>query len=612
MMGAKVAITTITATAAMKRNRTAKQRWGIRVTLLAATTVGVCLSGTKPAVAQDAATIQSIQKQIQQLQIELKKLQADAAKRDVALKKAQDEAAEARAAAAASAASAAAVASKPTPTPPTLSLPASAPVGSVAVTMPPNDKDASGHPFFNDKKPNGTFNIGGITVTLGGFFQLDSIYRSRNENAGVVTNFNTGIPFPNSPNYYTGEYRFTAQKTRATILVEGSPYDGAKLLGYFESDFNSAGSSSNSTMSQSYTPRIRQAFAQFDDNDHDVQILAGQAYSLVVPLKSGLTARNENIPISPEDNYIQGFDLTRQPQIRVTTSFFDNRLFLGASLESPQSVFGGTKPTLADESILTGSVPFSSTSPPANTGTIAGGGLNPINSYSYNTVPDIIVKTALEPGFGHYELYGLARFFKDEKVVTGSSGNLSAVGGGIGASAYIHAVPALLDLSGNILAGYGIGRYGPAGLPDVTYKANGAPQPLPEIEATIGAVGHVLKFEDGTPRLDVFAYGGIEAEERSFGGTGANAFGYGNPDFVNTGCDVISAATVQPTCTGNTRAAAGLQVGFWYTWLHGGYGTLQTAVEYQYDKRTTFNGVGGAPNTNLNVFQVTMRYMPFQ
>jgi len=494
----------------------------------------MCLIEAKPAVGQDAAAIQSIQKQIQQLQIELRKLQADAVKRDAALKKAQDEAAQARAEAAASAASAAAVASKPVPATlslPATAMPASAPPGSVAVTMPPNDKDASGQPFFNDKKPNGTFNIGGLT------------------------NFGSGIPLPNSPNYYTGEYRLTAQKTRPTVPVEGIPYDGAKLLGYFESDFNSAGSSSNSTMSQSYTPRIRQAFAQFDDNNVNFHILAGQAYSLVVPLKSGLTARNENIPISPEDNYIQGFDLTRQPQIRVTTSFFDKRLFLGASLESPQSVFGGTKPTIADESILTGSVPFSATSPPANTGTIAGGGLNPINSYSYNTVPDIIVKLALEPGFGHYELYGLARFFKDEKVVPGSRGNLGSVGGGIGASAYIHAVPALLDLSGNILAGYGIGRYGPAGLPDVTYKANGAPQPLLEIEATIGAVGDVMKFQDGTPRLDLFAYGGIEAEERSFGGTGANAFGYGNPDFVNTGCDIISAATVQPTCTANTRAA---------------------------------------------------------
>ena len=44
------------------------------------------------------------------------------------------------------------------------------------------------------------------------------------------------------------------------------------------------------------------------------------------------------------------------------------------------SVFGGTKPTIADASILTGSVPFSSTSPPANTETIGGGGVNPINS----------------------------------------------------------------------------------------------------------------------------------------------------------------------------------------------------------------------------------------
>ena len=229
-----------------------------------------------------------------------------------------------------------------------------------------------------------------------------------------------------------------------------------------------------------------------------------------------------------------------------------------------------------------------------------------MTSYSYNTVPDIIVKTALEPGFGHYELFGIARIFKDEKVISGGSGSVTATGGGIGASAFLPVTPGLMELSGNVLAGYGIGRYGPGGLPDATYKADGSPQPLPELMATIGVVAHP------TPKLDLFAFTGIEAVERKFGGTGASAYGYGNPTFVNTGCDTISAAAVQPACAANTRTVAGIQVGGWYTWLHGGYGTLTSGLQYQFDKRTVFRGVGGAPGTDENIVQVVFRYTPFQ
>jgi hypothetical protein len=110
----------------------------------------------------------------------------------------------------------------------------------------------------------------------------------------------------------------------------------------------------------------------------------------------------------------------------------------------------------------------------------------------------------------------------------------------------------------------------------------------------------------------LFAFGGIETEERTFGGNGTSAYGYGNPGFVNSGCDVISAAAAQPTCTANTRTVAGIQVGGWYTWLQGGYGTLTTGLQYQFDKRTTFRGVGGAPSTDENIVQMIVRYAPFQ
>jgi hypothetical protein len=75
------------------------------------------------------------------------------------------------------------------------------------------------------------------------------------------------------------------------------------------------------------------------------------------------------------------------------------------------------------------------------------------------------------------------------------------------------------------------------GLPDVTYKADGPPHALPEIQASFGVVGHP------TPKLDLFGFAGIEAEKRKFGGTGANAYGYGyrNPNSVKSGCNTISA-----------------------------------------------------------------------
>jgi outer membrane murein-binding lipoprotein Lpp len=597
----------------MTASVTVKHRLGTGASILAAAVMGTCVAGPTPAAAQDAATLQSIQQQILQLQAQLKKLQADAARRDAELKQAKEEAARARA----TTANTSPVPGPrqpllvnpgvtPAATPPvTPSIPSTAVPGSAFVTMPPNDKDASGTPYFNTDKPTGKFNIGGLTISLGGWFELDGIYRSRNENAGVSNNFNSAIPFPNSPNYNTGELRASAQRTRIALGAEGNPFDGDKLMGYFESDFISAGSSSNSNTSNGYTMRIRHAFVDYDDKSDNFNILVGQAYTLLVPFKSGLSVRSENIPPTLEDNYIQGFPVARQPQLRVTTRLGDS-VWLGASIESPQSTFGGTKPTINDVSIQTGSVPFSATTPAANTGSIASGNLNPLNSYSYNTIPDIIVKGAVEPGFGHYELFGIARFLKDEKVYTDGSGDATAVGGGIGTAASLPVIPGRMELLGNVLVGYGIGRYGPGGLPDATYKANGSPQPLPEIEASIGVIGHP------TPKLDLFAFGGIEAVERNIGGTGGNAFGYGNPSFVNTGCDVISAATVQPACTANTRAVAGLQIGGWYTWLHGGYGTLLTGLQYQYDKRTTFRGVGGSPSTDENMIQVVVRYIPFQ
>ena len=34
-------------------------------------------------------------------------------------------------------------------------------------------------------------------------------------------------------------------------------------------------------------------------------------------------------------------------------------------------------------------------------------------NYSFNAMPDVIVKAAFEPGFGHYEIFGILSRFRD-------------------------------------------------------------------------------------------------------------------------------------------------------------------------------------------------------
>jgi hypothetical protein len=203
--------------------------------VLCCTTAFGGLSLALPAMAQTDSQIQTIEKQIQALQTQLNQVKADLAARDRALKAAQQQAKAAQDQAAAASAQAAQIATTPPP-PPAAAPPAPSP----------------GPPL-----PQGAFRVGGLTVTLGGFAALEGIHRSRNEASSIDTSFN-GIPLANSPNYHIPEYRETAQQSRFSLLAEGQLDDAQKLTSYLETDFLSAGSSSNSNQSDSYTLRLRQ------------------------------------------------------------------------------------------------------------------------------------------------------------------------------------------------------------------------------------------------------------------------------------------------------------------------------------------------------------------
>ena len=181
------------------------------------------------------------------------------------------------------------------------------------------------------------------------------------------------------------------------MLAEGK-LSLTKLSGYFESDFNSAGITSNNNQSNSYTMRQRQLWGDAKLNN-GWDFSGGQGWSLVTETTQGLARGTEILPATIDAQYTAGFMWARQYSFRVSKSAFDNKVFLGASVENPETLnpAGSNLPT----NLLIGSPGV-------------GGGLYNLNAnYSFNLTPDFIAKLAVEPGWGHWELFGIGRSFRD-------------------------------------------------------------------------------------------------------------------------------------------------------------------------------------------------------
>jgi hypothetical protein len=422
-----------------------------------------------------------------------------------------------------------------------------------------------------------------IKITPGGFVEAASIYRSRNETADMASSFNTLIPFPNSHNYDISEFRGSARQSRLSLLAEGSVNENIDLSAYFESDFLGAAPTANSLESNSYNPRLRQVYLTTDFNDLGLHFLAGQAWSLLTPNKIGIVPHQEDIPLTIDAQYVVGFDWTRNWQLRAVKDFDNNKLHAGFSFESPQAniFLGPNAPFVTTETTNPGGSQFA-----------------PTVNYSLDVAPDMIGKLAWDPGWGHYEIYGLARFFRDRADGT----NNIILGGGGGATAILPLLPRKLDLEGTVMYGAGIGRYGSAQLPDVTIDAFGNLHDIPEVTARLGLIGHP------TPRWDIYTYGGIEQAQKTATLTDGLGFGYGSPLYNNSGC-LIEGSTL---CAANTSGVWQIAAGAWYRAFQGDFGTLALGIQGSYTQRNIFEGIGGSPTTNDAMFFTSVRYYPFQ
>lgn len=223
------------------------------------------------------------------------------------------------------------------------------------------------------------------------------------------------------------------------------------------------------------------------------------------------------------------------------------------------------------------------------------------------------MKAAAEPGFGHFEVFGVIRRFRD-RVYPGATAstptaagafNSSVTGEGIGANARISVLKKHLDIGGHFLGGDGVGRYGTVGLPDVTVNPDGTLH-------TLRAAQGLGTLEVHMPKFDVYFNGGVEFVGRHFlFNSSGKTVGYGSPTANNSGCYTenppgtstsgqfpVSSNGFLPgslsNCAANTRKLIEGTAGFWYRLDKGPKGTVQFGPRYSYLVRNTWSGLQGA------------------
>jgi len=454
-----------------------------------------------------------------------------------------------------------------------------------------------------------TIKYKGINITPGGFMEAATTFRSHAIGADINTPL-TGIPYPNSALSKVTENVFSARQSRLSLLLETN-VGNAKVTGYVETDFLGAGVTSNNRQSNSYVLRYRQFWGRVAWQN-GFSVSAGQMWSLVTESKKGIENRQENLPLIIDPQYIVGWAWQRAYGFRVAKDF--GKFALGASIEGPQTTFGGRG---SNNNFF------------FNTPGV-GGGLNNFvdtTGYTANKAPDFLVKATFDPKWGHYEVVGILSTFRDrvypcgaQPLLTAATGlpaacggsntsvanafNDTRIGGGVGAFARLPIVAKKVDLVAHVQGGDGIGRYSSAQLADVTARPDGTLAPI-RSAAYLG----MLELHPN-PKFDIYAYGGGEYAARTaytfVNPANGNpvGVGYGSPLFNNSGCTTegfpVASAISSPTapgsagtCNGDVHNVIEGTLGFWQNVYGGSKGRLRWGIQYSYLTKVAWSGNNG-------------------
>jgi hypothetical protein len=457
----------------------------------------------------------------------------------------------------------------------------------------------------------------------GSFIAAETVWRQGATGGDINTPF-TSVPLQNSDDAQISEFDGTGRQSRLALKATGKISD-ATLTGYYEMDWLGTGITSNNNQSNSYVMRQRQLWADARfNNGWDVS--GGQGWSLATETTQGETRGTEILPATIDPQYEAGFVWTRQYSFRATKDFGDH-FWLGASAENSQTLnpAGSGLPL----NVIIGS---------AGTG---GGLYNATTNYSFGYAPDFVVKAVFEPGWGHWEVFGIERSFRDRiypnetcsnttvtsgLTTTSCTGSTTGAyndtegGAGIGGGLRVPLGTKKITVGLKGLWGKGVGRYGSSTIADVTLRPDGLIQPLKAFSAL-----STLELNP-TSRLMIYTnYGGDYVYRDYFGKDG-----YGSPLTSMSGCNTEPAPggtnntyggngtgfdpSTPGSCGNQNKDVQEYTLGDWYYFYKGPKGGLRFGLQYSRFERDLWSGVGGTTNPGNgakgvdNMFWTSFRY----
>jgi len=444
-------------------------------------------------------------------------------------------------------------------------------------------------------------------VFFNGWIEGSANYREHNEMAGP-SNSSLMTPFPYLGNYHTNEFHMGPPQTRFGMNTVTDLSDDVLIKSKLEFDLLSGSNATGTANGQSWTPRVRHAWAEVDEPNAGWHFLFGQAYSLTIPSGNAVNADGSDsanlawmlLPgtestSTPDDGMLAGLGSTRNLQFRAVKEIAPNAA-LAISLENNQVQWGG------DHGNYVGSF--------ATTPVVSDAGFSSTSQFvSLGTMPDIVAKVGYDPTPRyHFEAWGILRQYTDTQFggIYPDAGSTYAGGGAV--SAYIKVIPKLLDVQ----MGLGYGSFGQqidGAIPDVTYDAYGKPVPIYDKYAYGEIIAHP------TRNLDLYLQAGIEQGMAAgvSGNTLATAYGFGNPygsgsAAGNLGCEVYGG-----TCKQDTKQV--WDVAFTPVWRilnSNAYGHVDVMPTVQYWQRQLFADQNGyAPRADNWAIDVAFRYWPF-